>query len=206
MPISYPLTMPIATRGITSITFLPMNSVGITNSPFTYQSQVLDFGGKLMTAEVTVDNLMPQDADVWLSFLMSLKGKLGTFLLGDPLKATASGFLGGTPVVDLANQTGDVLNIRGATANITNWLRAGDYIQLGTNNSSRLYRVLNNVNTNATGRASIDIWPNLRSSPADAQSVITSNPRGSFRLTSDFSWVESNNNTVSTSFTCQEAL
>ena len=75
--------------------------------------------------------MIRSDAEIWLGFLLSLNGMAGSFLLGDPLGATASGNLGGTPLVNGANQTGASLSIDGCSNNITNWLKAGDYIQLG---------------------------------------------------------------------------
>lgn len=57
-----------------------------------------------------------------------------------------------------------------------------DYIQLGTGANSRIYRVLNNINTDASGNATLDIWPRLRRSPTDGDAVIVSNTKGVFRL------------------------
>jgi hypothetical protein len=78
-----------------------------------------------------------------------------------------------------------VLVIDGATPSVTGWLKAGDYIQLGSAGTSRLHKVLQDVNSDGSGNVTLDIWPHLRSSPADNATVIISNPKGIFRLASN---------------------
>jgi hypothetical protein len=117
--------------------------------------------------------------------LISLRGQLGTFLLGDPTGATARGAATGTPLVNGASQTGGSLVIDGATNSVTGWLKAGDYIQLGTGSSSRLHKVLADANSSAGGAVTLDIWPHIRISPADNAAVTVSSAKGLFRLSSN---------------------
>lgn len=101
------------------------------------------------------------------------------FMVGDPLKSTPRETPTGVPTVDnsVTMKAGDSkLYTYGWTANSTNNLLAGDYIQVGV----RLLRVLENVNADANGKAAISIWPTLRETPSGL--VITSNPKGLFRL------------------------
>ena len=128
--------------------------------------------------------MIRSDAEIWLGFLLSLNGMAGSFLLGDPLGATASGNLGGTPLVNGANQTGASLSIDGCSNSITNWLKAGDYIQLGGGSSATLHKVLTNVDTNSSGQATLNLWPSIRVAPSDNATVTTSSPVGRFRLNS----------------------
>lgn len=86
------------------------------------------------------------------------------------------------PFVNGAGQTGSELIIDGASPNEDAYLRAGDYIQLGAASSARLHKVLADVATDDDGNATIDIWPSLRSSPADNSIVIIENCKGRFRL------------------------
>ena len=125
------------------------------------------------------------DAEVWIAFFMKLYGSVGSFLLGDPNGATPRGSAAtaaGTPVVNGASQTGNNLNIDGLPASATGYLKAGDYIQLGSGAAARLYKVLDDVNSNASGQATLTIWPDLRSSPADGASVAVSSAKGLFHL------------------------
>jgi hypothetical protein len=70
----------------------------------------------------------------------------------------------------------------GWTPNITGILRAGDWVQLGTGATSRLYKVLDDVNSDSGGNATLTLFPNLRSSPADNATLTVNNPKGVWRL------------------------
>jgi len=105
--------------------------------------------------------------------------------LGDPNNATPQGSASttpGTPVVLGASQTGDSLNIDGLPTSTTGYLLPGDYIQLGTGATATLYKVLTQVDSNSSGEATLDIWPNIRTAPADNATVVVSNTVGNFRL------------------------
>ena len=128
------------------------------------------------------------DAEVWISFLLSLKGQRGTFLMGDPNCATPRGSASstaGTPVVNGADQTGDSLAIDGLPVSENGYLLAGDYIQLGGGSSATLHKVLTNVDSNASGEATLDIWPSIRTAPADDSTVVVASAVGNFRLSTN---------------------
>lgn len=191
MAISYPLDLPTVT-GISSIKLLAKNTVAVTTSPFTYKQQVLKHSGERWEADISLPPMNRADAEEWIAFLMSLGGQYGTFLMGDPIGATPRGSASstpGTPLVNGASQTGNILAIDGCPTSTVNYLRAGDYIQIGSASSTRLYKVLADVDTNSSGEASIDIWPSLRESPADNAAVTVSSCKGLFRLaSSETSW------------------
>jgi hypothetical protein len=151
-----------------------------------------------------------EDADEWNAFLTSLNGQFGTFLLGDPLAANPRGSAGvtpGTPLVNGTSQTGNILAIDGCPESATGYLKAGDYIQLGSGSTSRLYKVLSDVNTTSDGAASIDIWPDLRESPSDNAPVTVTNTKGLFRLSSnESSFTISNASIYGISFGAVEAI
>jgi hypothetical protein len=209
MPISYPLNTP-TNIGIASITLMTENAVAISTSPFTYQQQVVAHPGQRWAASINLPSMKRQDAEAWVAFLVSLKGQIGTFLLGDPNCKTARGSAGvtpGTPVVNGAGQTGSSINIDGLPLSATGYLLPGDYIQLGSASSASLYKVLTQVNTNGSGEAAIDIWPNLRSAPADDAVVTVANTVGRFRLSSNTTqWNISEISSYGISFDCVEAL
>jgi hypothetical protein len=146
----------------------------------------------------------------WVAFLLSLKGQYGTFLLNDPNCATPRGSAGstpGTPVVKGAGQTGDELDIDGLPLSATGYLLAGDYIQLGSGASATLHKVLANVNSNGSGEATLDIWPSLRSSPADNATVTLSSAKGVFRLANNVQqWEINNMSNYGITFDCVEAV
>lgn len=209
MTISYPLDIP-TNLGIANITFSPESAVTISQSPFTYQQQVLTHQGQRWAASVTLPPMRRQDAEPWVAFLLSLKGQVGTFLLGDPNGKQPQGSASsnaGTPLVKGAGQTGSTLIIDGLPTSVTGYLLAGDYIQLGAAGSASLYKVLTDVNTNSSGEATLDIWPNLRSSPLDNATVVVTNTKGKFRLKSNIqSWQINEASSYGISFDCVEAL
>lgn len=185
MAISYPLTFP--STGIAQITMTARNSVAISSSPFTFRQQVQKNVGSRWEATITLPPLLRANADLWIAFLMSLGGQYGTFTMGDPLAATPRGSAStvpGTPVVNGAGQSGSTIAVDGLPASAANYLRAGDYIQLGSGATAQLYKVLEDVTSNASYQANISIWPDLKSSPADNSTVVVQSAVGVFRLSS----------------------
>jgi hypothetical protein len=185
MAITYPLSLPVATKVIQSIELRAVNAVAYSRSPFTFSGQAFAYPGQMWTADISLKPMKRADAEQWVAWLISLRGQLGTFLLGDPIGATARGAATGTPLVNGASQTGGSLVIDGATNSVTGWLKAGDYIQLGTGSSSRLHKVLADADSSAGGAVTLDIWPHIRVAPADNATVTVSSAKGLFRLSSN---------------------
>ena len=249
MTITYPLTPP---SGLNPSTFMLSRNdvVASAVSPFTLQEQVQRHQGQgwVLTADFPL--LTAAQVDQWEGFLGRLKGKFGTFTMGDPRKTAPSGVATGTPLVDspgatlttnastasgfvlpftdttgarvgqvasgtnvtagsivtavvantsvtlnyaisgtvasgasitFAGMSGDYLYTKGWTHNITGILLAGDYVQVGT----ALYRLTADVNSDSSGYAALEVWPQVRQNPAppaDGATVITANTVGTFRL------------------------
>jgi hypothetical protein len=209
MALSYPLNTP-TNIGIANITFSAENAVTISQSPFTFQQQVVAHPGQRWAASIALPPMKRQDAEYWVAFLLSLKGQIGTFLLGDPNCVTAQGSAStapGTPVVEGANQTGGSLAISGLPASATGYLLPGDYIQIGSASTTQLYKVLTQVDSDASGGATLDIWPNLRGSPPNSSLVTISNTKGKFRLSNNIQqWQINEISSYGITFDCVEAL
>jgi len=386
MAITYPLNTP-TNIGIANITLSAENAVAISQSPFTFQQQVVAHPGQRWAASVSLPPMKRQDAEYWIAFLLSLKGQVGTFLLGDPncfdaqgsateLRnllayteqfdnaawtqsnatitansiASPNGFttadtlventntsthaiteafswvagtqytlsiyakeqsarnirltfpttqfggvssagvfdtttgsvlsvnagttaasesvgngwfrfsitktatvsssgsldfrladgtntsylgdgvsgayiwgaqleVGSTPTayqgvvasygpfVNGASQTGDTLVIDGCSPNVTGFLLPGDYIQIGSASATQLYKVLTQVDTDGSGGATLDIWPDLRSSPADNAAVVVANTKGRFRLRENIQqWQINEISSYGITFDCVEAI
>lgn len=187
MAITYPLTFPTHT-GVKSVNLIARNVVGNTLSPFTLTQQVQKGQGQRWEADISLPLMKREDAERWISFFMKLNGSYGTFLMGDPNASTPRGSASsapGTPVVNGASQTGTDLDIDGLPASATGYLKAGDYIQIGTGADANLYKVLDDVDSNASGEATVTLWPDLRSSPADNAAITVSGAKGLFRLTTN---------------------
>lgn len=206
MAITYPLSLPTAS-GIMRVRFAANDVVGVVQSPFTASQQVYRYTGQFWEADITLPPMKRADAEYWISFLLKLNGPFGTFLLGDPNGATARGVATGTPLVNGGSQTGNELVTDGWTTSTTGILKAGDYIQLGSGATSRLYKVLDDVNSDGSGNATLTLWPDLRSAPSDNAAITVVNPKGVFRMTStQTSWDINEATIYGLTFGAREAL
>lgn len=203
--ITYPLSLP-TTAGIAKVRLTANDIVGISQSPFTASQQVYKYPGQFWEADVTLPAMKRADAEYWVTFLMKLNGPFGTFLLGDPLGATARGVATGTPLVNGGSQVGNELVTDGWTVSQTGILKAGDYIQLGSGATAQLYKVLDDANSDGSGNATFTIWPSLRSSPSDNAAITVSAPKGNFRLTTPAAWDIDEASIYGMTFGAREAL
>tara|TARA_R110000765_G_scaffold212706_1_gene317748 strand:+ start:42 stop:668 length:627 start_codon:yes stop_codon:yes gene_type:complete len=202
---SYPLTLPTVT-GVTTQNFGLTRSVAISISPFTKQEQVFQHEGEQWKATFTLPPMKKDKAAIWLSFLMSLRGRRGTFKLGDQDRKNIQGTATGTVLVRGASQTGNAINLDGFTASRANVFLAGDYIQI----NSYLYMVSANVTANGSGQATVYVEPELRTGIEpinDNTTVIYTNTTTLMRLDTNFTnWSTDKVSVYGISFSCSEAL
>lgn len=205
MAINYPVTFPDV--GIRAMNIRARTVVGISSSPFTGQQQVYKHQGEWWEAEVTLPPMKRATAEQVTAFLIKMKGRYGTFLLGDPANTSPRGVGTGTPLVYGADQTGSSLITDGWTVSTTGILKAGDWIQLGSGSTTTLHKVLDDANSDASGIATLEIFPSLRSSPADNAQITKSSPKGIWRLSSnEMSWNIDEASVYGITFACVEAL
>ena len=202
---SYPLTLPTAT-GVITQNFSLTRAVAVTTSPFTFQTQVHQHQGEFWRTVISLPPMLRANANIWLSFLLQLRGRRGTFKIGDQDAKTITGVATGTIRVNGASQTGNQVALDGFANNTNNVFKAGDYIQIG----SYLYMVIEDVNSNGSGEANVKIEPALRSSIEtinDDTTVIYSNTTTLMRLdTNELGWQTDNVNKYGISFSASEAL
>lgn len=172
MAISYPLDLP-TNIGMASIELRAKNTVAVSSSPFTYKQTVYAYDGQMWEADVTLPPMNRDDAESWIAFLMSLKGRYGTFLLNDP---SATSVRGTATSATITGSAGD----SSVTVTMSGTLKAGDYLQLGSGNDSTLHKVL----ADKSGSGTLEIWPKLRKVRSSVTADLTS-ARGLFRLASN---------------------
>jgi hypothetical protein len=183
MPITYPLNFPnVCPR---AVNIRSQSIVGVNTSPFTGQQQVYKHQGQWWEMEITMPAMKRDDAETLIAFLLKLNGRYGTFYFGDPANTKPRGIGTGTPLVNGASQTGDTLITDGWTPSITNILKAGDWLQIGSSTSSKLHKVLDDVNSDSGGNATLTIWPNLRVSPPNNGVLSVNSPKGIWRLSAN---------------------
>ena len=194
MAILYPLTMP-SNIGMASIELRTRNAVAVSMSPFTYKQQTHSYDGQMWEADVTLPPMNRDDAESWVSFLMSLKGRAGTFLLYDPSAKSARGTATSATVT---GSTGD----DSLAVVMTGTLKAGDYIQIGSASDATLHKVL----VDQSGDGTLEVWPKLRKDRT-SEAVVLTNASGVFRLAAnDTSWSVNNASFFGISFGATEVL
>ena len=180
---SYPLTFPTVS-GIQTQRFSLVRTVAVSSSPFTGQDQVFQHEGEFWTTQIKFPPMLKDKAAVIIAFLLQLRGRRGTFKLGDQDRKTIQGVATGTIRVNGASQTGNQVALDGFANSTNNVFKSGDYIQIG----SFLYMVTEDVNSNSSGEANVKIEPSLRQgieTIADDATVTYSNTTTLFRLDSN---------------------
>jgi len=190
MTISFPLAMPTVTN-IRSIDLTATNSVSYSRSPFTFAGQAQEFSGKMWQAVVTLPPMRRAAAEEWIAFLLSLRGQVGTFNMGDPVAAIPRGFARDVDgiLVNGSLTNGSAIVLDNCASNHTGYFKAGDYLQTGTDPTQQLFKVLADANTNSSGETSVDVWPDVRTTIANDAAVTVQSTKGIFRLsTNEVNW------------------
>lgn len=208
MPVSYPLSMP-SNRRPSSVKLSMRNVVGVSSSPFTFESDVFRYPGQAWAAQVMLPIMKRDDAYLWIAFLTSLKGKFGTFYLGDPDAEQPLGSASvapGSPVVN-GLQSGEDISVRGLPASATGYLLPGDYVQIDTGSQRTLHKVLSQVDSDGSGVATMTLWPEVRRPTPDGTVIVVSGCTGVFRLTQNETGFDIGSaSRYQMSFACEEAL
>jgi hypothetical protein len=210
MTISCPLSLP-SSPGFREITVRPQSAVADSRSPFTFDGQIQEHQGQMWAADVSLPVLSNADSGDWEAFLYKLNGRQGTFLLGDPVRATSRGSASttpGTPTADGAHTIRtNALSIATGLGTTTGYLKAGDHIQIGSGSDAHLYAVLDDVDLDASGDATFDIWPKLRAALSGGETIVVDSAKGLFRLSqNELPFTRQPGPFTQLSFSCVEAL
>jgi hypothetical protein len=191
---TYPLALPAHT-GIRSIEFRTLNAVAYERSPFTFVGQAQASAGQMWMADISLPPMQRADAEKWVAWLISLRGQLGTFYLGDPLADEPSGTSTSATITGTAGNNS-------VTVAMTGTLLAGDWFSLGSGLGKRLYK----VTADRSGNGTMDIYPSLRDDAVGATADLTY-PQGLFRLASnETSWSVNEASIYGISFSAMEVV
>jgi len=206
MSITYPLTFP----DVLTIEGFEINlrtSSAKNTSPFSLEEQVYDFGGEAWEFSGAMPTMVRENAAIYTSFIMSLRGQVGTFLMPIPDSKVPLGSWGGTPVVDGGSQTGNELTLRDLPLSQTGCAKAGDYISLGSGAQTRLHRVVADADSDGSGNMTVTIVPRLREAPVDGATLTFSSAMGLFRQNEQVSgYGASPSSLYDMQLSCREAL
>ena len=183
---TFPLAFPTYT-GVKGIVIRPRKVVGVNTSPGSLVSQVYEWPGERWEADVSLPLMNRAAAEQWAAWMLSLRGPVGSFLMGDPAGTTPRGAAAttpGTPQVDGAQAALlRTLAIKTGLGTTANYLRAGDWISLSTGSTRRLHKVLADASLSSAGKVTLDIWPALRVAVTDSATIYVSSTTGRFMLT-----------------------
>lgn len=157
-----PILMPASPGFVTCRFELEFNTQTFT-SPLSRVTQVVALAGARWKATYTLPRMSRAQAAPWRAFLLSLEGQANTFAAYDPDFVSPLGTPLGAPLVKGAGQTGSTLLIDGCVANVTGWLKAGDYFSVG----GKLKMITADASTNGSGEATLTFKPANFAAPAD---------------------------------------
>ena len=182
--------------------------IGVSESPFTGAQQVYEHDYALWTATLSLPPMLRAQAGDWTAFFMKLHGRRGTFLLSDPDAKSPRGSITGSVTVSSPISVGD-FTIALATSNnsATGIFKAGDYIQLGSGASAKLYMIVDDADSNSSGVVVVNVEPKIKTAASAGATVVYSNPVGLFRMeNNDLGWDADHVSRYGISFACIEAF
>jgi len=189
------------------VTWQIKRATPVSESPFTGAQQALEFDYALWTASVELPPMKREDAAAWQAFFMQIRGRRGTFLLGDPdaKESRGAGTGDGTMAEDAS--VGDlVIKIGIASGNVAGAIKTGDYIQINEGARARLHMAMSDADTDTSGVAEVNIEPALKEDVSVADTVILQGAKGVFRLDeATQGWDADLNSLYGFSFSCKEA-
>lgn len=172
-----------------AVTIRSQDNTAVFTSPLIASAQTLDRGGQKWSMQLTFTNLQLDNRAEILGIILALRGRANRLRINvhdNPKR----GLYGGTPLVDGAGQTLSTLNLKGASINITNWIRRGDYFSVIVNGDHELKMCTEDASSDGTGLITgLKFEPRLRAAPLD-DAVITVDdgvlgfPRGIYILSS----------------------
>lgn len=147
-------------------------------NPLTGQVQVLERDAARWVTKLSLVR-SEMDARRLDALLATLRGAVGHVFVPDFRRRKAKGSLAGSP--QLVSGIGTTLTVDGFTSDALGVLKAGDLIQTST---GRTHIVLQDVDADVTGAASVNIAPRLRE-PVTVGALITDDCRVRMRLSDD---------------------
>lgn len=180
----------MATYNFPSITPTNQTFELVTNSrqfqsPVSGAIQTLSRKGSVWKTRMTFSNLHGSDRAELQAFIAKMDGQTHRMRLEDYGRVRNGAATSPQSVlVDGAGQTGSSVNLDGATANVTNFLKAGDYISF----NNELHMVTENVSSDASGDLAVSIAPPIRKPTDDNDSVQIFSPFGVFIMINTPRW------------------
>ncbi len=156
-----------------------------TRSTYAGAKQQILWNDGPLTLSMTFPPMVRETAERLIAFKASLDLFNGetAFVAGIPTQKTLMGSAVDPITVAVAGDAGSQnLQLKGFTAQATGVFKAGDWIQLGTAATTRIYKVLFDVDADLLGNATLQIRPGLRLPAAIDDPVTLAPARGLWEL------------------------
>lgn len=198
---TYPLTLP-STPNFKTSSWSLVRATSLTQSAFTGKQVVAEFPIALWRAELELPPMKKELAYAWQAFFLKLRGRKGTFNIGDPDHKTPRGTARNSDLT-LATQA-DVndttLEMQTSTGSKT--LLAGDYVQIG----SQLLMVVDDA-TITTSATDVNVEPFVKAVVTSSSAVVCESPVTPMRMLQDMaSWSADHISNYGIKFSCVEAV
>ncbi len=184
MPITYPILMPTQ-PGMVDFAWENMSAVAEQSNEFNLKSRIYEWEGQLRRAVCTIGEMKSEDnVKQWQAFLGKLNGTAGSFLLHEPKNDSrhrGNYDLGDSYVgrVKGGDQNSSDLVTDGWDPGMVGALLQGDWISI----NYRLYQLLDDVDVDSSGDATLSIWPHVRPDvPDNAEISVGEQAWGEFRM------------------------
>lgn len=169
----------------TSQTFELVTNTSQFQSPVSGAVQTLSRKGSYWKTRMTFRNLSGSDRAEMQAFIAKMDGQTHRMRLEDyGFVRRGSATSPQSVLVDGAGQTGSTINLDGATPNVTNFFRAGDYLSF----NNELHMVTDEVDSTSTGDLVVPISPPIRKSTNDNDEVRIFSPFGVFMMINNPRW------------------
>jgi hypothetical protein len=153
----------------------------ISTSTIAGQTQTVELPGARWHGSVSYSQMTPSESADLKAFLLQLRGSKGTFFYGDLTHTTPFNDVYGSITIDSASIPSIIRLDLGSGSPA---FSAGDYIQIGADDSRELKMVISS--TNISGDTyDLVIEPLIRRTDYVGLSVTYADPKGVFMLTSD---------------------
>ena len=153
----------------------------ISTSTISGINQTVELPGARWKGSMSFRDMTVSESASLKVFMLELRGASGTFFYGDITHKVPFNTVTGTPTI-LSVSTVKIIKITlGASSPA---LSAGDYLQLGTDDSRELKMIISSTNTGGDNY-DIVLEPMIRRTDFIGLSVVFTNPKGRFMLIAD---------------------
>ena len=170
----------------TNQTFELVTNTKSFQSPLSNSIQTISRKGSYWKTTMVFNNLTGSQRSELQAFISKLDGQAHRMRIRDYGAVRYGNAVSPqTPLVQGSGQSGSTLTVDGASANVTDYFAAGDYISF----NNELHIVTADANSNVSGVVEVSIAPPIRKTPANNAAVEYSAPFGVFMMTNNPQWL-----------------